>query len=94
MVPTLFDLLGIHGAFLLYSSVGVFVGIYSYFHMPETSGLSLEQIEEMYRPVPKRRIRTISACWYVLTFYFILWMMFFEEIEEMYEPVPKMGRMF
>ena len=62
MVPTLFDLLGIHGAFLLYSSVGVFVGIYSYFHMPETSGLSLEQIEEMYRPVPKRRIRTISAC--------------------------------
>ena len=50
MVPTWFELLGIHGTFFMYSSVIIFVAILSYFFMPETSGMSLEEIEEMYRP--------------------------------------------
>ena len=49
MVPTWFELLGIHGTFFMYSSVIIFVALLSYFFMPETSGMSLEEIEEMYR---------------------------------------------
>ena len=52
MVPTWFELLGIHGTFFMYSSVIIFVALLSYFFMPETSGMSLEEIEEMYRGGP------------------------------------------
>ena len=49
MVPTLFDKIGIHGTFLMYSIITTSVGILSFFIMPETSGMSLEEIEAMYR---------------------------------------------
>ena len=64
MVPTLFEVMGIHGAFFMYSAVTLFVGVLSFFFMPETSGLSLEEIEDMYRPqsskAPPGRERIMS----------------------------------
>ena len=56
----MFNFFGIHGSFLFYACVGVFVGLFSYFFMPETDGMSLEQIEEMYEPVPKKMGRRFS----------------------------------
>ena len=49
MVPTWFELLGIHGTFLMYASVVLGVGLLSFFFMPETGEMSLEEIENMYR---------------------------------------------
>ena len=67
MVPTLFEILGIYGTFWMYSGIAIVVSVFSYFFMPETGGMSLEEIEQMYRPVenkkyPKKstRMRTIS----------------------------------
>ena len=57
MLPTWIDLLGIHGTFLMYATVCLGIAIFSFFFMPETSGMSLEEIEEMYRP--KNRIVAI-----------------------------------
>ena len=54
IVPTLFERMGMHGAFFMYSAVTIFVAILSFFFMPETSGLSLEEIEDMYRPQSSR----------------------------------------
>ena len=53
MVPTWFELMGIHGTFLMYSSIIFGVGLVSFFFMPETSGMTLEEIETLYRPRPK-----------------------------------------
>ena len=61
MVPTWNELLGVHGAFLMYAIITIFMAIFSFFFMPETSEMSLEEIEEMYRPKnPKRQIPTIK----------------------------------
>ena len=61
MVPTWNKLLGVHGAFLMYATITITVAIFSFFFMPETSGMSLEEIEEMYRPKnPKRENPTIK----------------------------------
>ena len=57
MVPTLISSLGIHGAFLLYSSCCLTNLIICFFVMPETKGLSLEEIEDFY----KKRDRRISV---------------------------------
>ena len=61
MVPTMFTVFGIHGSFIIYSCVAIFVGVFSYFFMPETDGLSIEEIEAMYEPVPKRMGRRFSC---------------------------------
>ena len=53
MVPTFFQLLGVHGAFYMYSGFVLLVGILCFFFMPETSGMSLEEIEQMYRSKKK-----------------------------------------
>jgi sugar phosphate permease len=49
LVPTFHKLIGIHGAFLLYSCVCCMVLFICFFCMPDTSGLSLEEIEALYR---------------------------------------------
>ena len=59
-VPTLISSLGIHGAFLLYSSCCLTNLIICLFIMPETKGLSLEEIEDYYKKPSKRRISVTS----------------------------------
>lgn len=48
-VPTLFYALGVHGTFLMCALFTIGLLIFSFFYMPETSGLTLEEIEDMYR---------------------------------------------
>ena len=48
MAPAINVLLEPHGAFLLYASVVGMVLIISYMFMPETYGLSLEEIQKLY----------------------------------------------
>ena len=46
---TIAEAVGTSGAFYLYAGCALFSGVVAYFRMPETLGLSLEQIESMYR---------------------------------------------
>ena len=55
-VPTLISYLGIHGAFMSYSACILTNLIICAFVMPETKGLSLEEIENFY----KKRERKVS----------------------------------
>ena len=50
MVPTWQELFGVHGAFFMYACICSLVALICFFFMPETSGMSLEAIEEMYKP--------------------------------------------
>ena len=56
LVPDLTFLLGLYGLFYLYSICCVVLAIICYFIMPETTGLSLEEIEEMYRSKDKAKV--------------------------------------
>jgi len=60
LVPTIIASLGIGGAFLMYSGFCTLTLITAFFAMPETKGLSLEQIEAKYRGEASKRPRTIS----------------------------------
>ena len=56
-VPSLIAGLGMHGAYLLYSGC-CFTNLFiSFFVMPETKGLSLEDIEDLYRDKGKPNIQ-------------------------------------
>ena len=55
-VPALVSGLGIHGAFLLYSCCCLVNIVICFFVMPETKGLTLEEIEDSY----KKRERKVS----------------------------------
>ena len=48
MVPTLEFFLGTHGMFFMHSCISIFVGITCFFIMPETKGMTLEEIEELF----------------------------------------------
>ena len=48
-VPTMFYTLGVHGTFLMCACFTIGLLIFSFSYMPETSGLTLEEIEDMYR---------------------------------------------
>ena len=54
-VPTLVEHLGLHGNFFLNCMANLLTLVISYFVMPETSGLTLEEIEDIYRPANKKR---------------------------------------
>ena len=56
LVPDLKILLNLHGLFYLYSICCVVLAIICYLIMPETTGLSLEEIEEMYRRKAKPKM--------------------------------------
>ena len=49
LVPDLISALGLYGLFYLYSICCVILAVSCYFVMPETTGLSLEEIENMHR---------------------------------------------
>ena len=55
MVPKLNVIMGLHGVFFMYTWIVLGVGLISYFVMPETTGLSLEEIENMYRSDKKSK---------------------------------------
>ena len=58
-VPALVSGLGIHGAFLLYSCCCLANIVICFFVMPETKGLTLEEIEDSYK---KRERRVSITC--------------------------------
>ena len=43
--------MGLHGLCALFAAVVMFSVCYSYFLMPETYGLSLEEVQKLYKPV-------------------------------------------
>ena len=51
MVPTLFEILGIYGTFWMYSGIAIVVAVLSYLYMPETGGMSLEEIENFKKQI-------------------------------------------
>ena len=55
-VPSMFALLGVHGTFLLSACCASAMLIVSFFCMPETMGMTLEEIEDMYRPKSKKQL--------------------------------------
>lgn len=60
LVPDLNILLANYGLFYLYSICCVILGIAIYFVMPETTGLSLEEIEEIYRSKAKAKKHDVN----------------------------------
>ena len=54
-VPTLVENLELHGMFLMNCIINVVTIVICYFVLPETSGLTLEEIEDNYRPKSKKR---------------------------------------
>ena len=48
MVPSLEFFLGTHGMFFMHSCISIFVGITCFFIMPETKGMTLEEIEDLF----------------------------------------------
>ena len=76
MGPTISELIGNDGAFCLYACASALTAIFAYFQMPETFGLSLEEIENLYRDhskeisaQPKTRKRSSMS---VISFYEIV----------------------
>ena len=53
MAPTWNEILGIHGAFLMYACNCALVALICFFCMPETSTMTLEEIETMYKTEKK-----------------------------------------
>ena len=56
-VPAMFATLGVHGTFLLSACCASGMLIVSFFCMPETTGMTLEEIEDMYRPKSKKELK-------------------------------------
>jgi len=54
--PYCVEMLGMDGLFWLFSAIAIIFVVFSYFCMPETFGLSLEEIEEHYRKICYFRI--------------------------------------
>ena len=48
-ITKMFDTLGIHGTFMMCACFAISTMIFSFFFMPETFGLTLEEIEDIYR---------------------------------------------
>ena len=59
-VPSLFVLLGVHGTFLLSAGCALAMLLLSVFFMPETMGMTLEEIENMFRSKKPNRTRTVT----------------------------------
>lgn len=55
MAPTISDFIGTSGAFYLYASCAMFSSLVAFFMMPETFGLSLNEIENMYKDKKQER---------------------------------------
>ena len=57
--------MGLHGLCALFAAVVLFSVCYSYFLMPETYGLSLEEVQKLYKPV---KVHHLSASLCALCF--------------------------
>ena len=54
--PALNELIGIHGSFYFYTGITVACAIILYLTLPDTTGMSLEEIEDMFRPSHKKKL--------------------------------------
>ena len=57
----LVSLIGIYGLLAIFNCVVVFCLVYSYLLMPETHGLSLQEVQSLYKPVPIDRKVSVIA---------------------------------
>ena len=55
LVPTLGDLIGLHGTFFVYFCVCVSTGCIMFFILPETSGKTLEDVEKIFASKTKSK---------------------------------------
>ena len=60
MIPTFLDSIGVGGMFLMYTLFTLVALVFSYFLLPETYGLSLEDIEKMWRGSQKSEAKTLQ----------------------------------
>ena len=60
MIPTFLDSIGVGGMFLMYTLFTLVALVFSYFLLPETYGLSLEDIEKMWRGSQKSESETLQ----------------------------------
>ena len=61
MIPTFLDSIGVGGMFLMYTLFTLVALVFSYFVLPETYGLSLEDIEKMWRGSQKSEAKTLQV---------------------------------
>ena len=60
MIPTLLDNIDVSGTFTLYAILTAVALVFSYFFLPETYGLSLDEIERMFRGSQKSNASTLE----------------------------------
>ena len=61
-MPALNEALGIHGSFYFYTCITCGCALISYFALPDTTGKTLEEIEDMFRSKSSKKGEADLPC--------------------------------